>query len=727
MNAQTFSETERLSKIALETGDLDRLEVLLAPWIGEDDRKRSAAENLFLYRTLGTMYKEKGESAEARTAFKQAHSYDARDLESLLYLAEAELSKEGSDSNDGILMDLLIYHRPELKSSQIMRIYKHFGDVKATRDDLKGARECYEKALEARPGEMDLINALLKVSEASGDEAAILKSRQKLLDSMTSAESRAAVMVTIGDDYLNRKNDEKSALSMYEQALAECASSTAANQRILTIAEKAEDWENCLNTLNNLIKFSNDPDEKCKFILKQAWIFKEKLNNTKYAIQLFNDVLDIQPNQFEVFKGIISILQQQDDFIAIEANYERMIKRHVALEPQNVKFLAMLYKSLGDLRLQKFNNVKRAIEAYKAVSDLYPDNVNFHIILAKLYAVSDETLNEAVHENREILRLAPDHLEAVSSLAKCYRRLERFDESLCTYRVLDVLGKNDEEGKQIVARFADTPVPKLAGVLSAEQWKRIIPKTLDMTLVKILRICTPYMSEKFINTLDKYGLKEKEARIDVSDNSIFANALRNSAKALGFAETPNIYRYEKLRGISNAYLEKRAFLVNSNLLKGRTEKEIAFATTKQLMLLRPEYYLIQLGLQAMEIIVKIIFKTIDPSANIQLPPSVEPVKKALEKGLTPVERDNVKKLLAEIVSRKSSLNINLFMESVEDFANRVALLFCDDPAVVNKQLMEEGRPISTRSAKARVGSLLVWALSEDFTALRAELGIALKA
>ena len=727
MNAQTFSETERLSKIALESGDMDRIEILLSPLVGEDDRKRSAAENLFLYRTLGTVYKEKGNSDEARTAYKQAHSYDARDLESLLYLAEDELAKDASSANNGILMALLIYHRPELKPAQIMRIYKHFGDAKAAHDDLKGARECYEKALEARPGEMDLINALLKVSEASGDENAILKSREKLLNSMTSAESRAAVMVTIGDDYLNRKNDEKSALSMYEQALAECASSTAANQRILTIAEKAEDWENCLNTLKNLIKFSNDPDEKCKFILKQAWIFKEKLNNTKRAIQLFNEVLDIQPDQLEVFNGIITLLEQQNDFDSIDKNYVRMIERHIDREPKNVKLLAPLYKRLGDLRIKHFNNVKGAIEAYKAVSDLYPDNVNLHIILAKLYAVSEDTLNEAVHENREILRLAPDHLEAVSALAKCYRRLERFDESLCTYRVLEVLGKNDEEGKQIVARFADTPVPKLSSVLTGDQWKRIVPKTLDMTLVRILSICTPYMSEKFINTLDKYGLKEKEARIDVSDNSIFANALRNSAKALGFAEIPNIYRYEKLRGISNAYLEKRAFLVNSNLLKGRTEKEIAFAATKQLMLLRPEYYLIQLGLQAMEIIVKIIFKTIDPSANIQLPPSTETVKKALEKGLTVAERDTLKKLLADIVSRKTSLNINLFMESVEDFANRVALLLCDDPAVVNRQLMEEGRPISTRSAKARVGSLLVWALSEDFTVLRSELGIALKA
>ena len=65
------------------------------------------------------------------------------------------------------------------------------------------------------------------------------------------------------------------------------------------------------------------------------------------------------------------------------------------------------------------------------------------------------------------------------------------------------------------------------------------------------------------------------------------------------------------------------------------------------------------------------------------------------------------------------------MESVEDFGNRIGLLFCDDPSIIQHLLTEE-KTISTRSAKDRVGSLLLWALSEDYTTLRQKLGISLK-
>ena len=203
----SFSEIKRLSNIALESGDLNRLQTLLLPLLKEEDKTRSACDNLFIYRTLGRVHREHNEMDEAMTAYLQAHSYDPRDLETLTVLAEKELDKEPKEIDSKLLMELLIFHRPSLKSSMVMRIFKKIGDAYAESEDLEKARENYEKALEARPGDMDLINALIKVSEASGDDKAIAKARERMLASISRSESRAAVLVSIGDDYLNRKKD----------------------------------------------------------------------------------------------------------------------------------------------------------------------------------------------------------------------------------------------------------------------------------------------------------------------------------------------------------------------------------------------------------------------------------------------------------------------------------------------------------------------------------------
>ena len=47
-----FSEIERLSRIALEAGDLNKLQGILLPPLREDDRTRAASEKLFIYRTI---------------------------------------------------------------------------------------------------------------------------------------------------------------------------------------------------------------------------------------------------------------------------------------------------------------------------------------------------------------------------------------------------------------------------------------------------------------------------------------------------------------------------------------------------------------------------------------------------------------------------------------------------------------------------------------------------
>ncbi len=206
---KTFSEIERLSKIALEAGDLVKLQNMLLPLLREDDRSRSVSENLFIYRTLGTIYEEQGQHAESLIAYEQAHGYDARDFETLNTLVDAELKKDVTAQDEHKMLELMIFHREMLKPALVTRIFKAMGDARREKGELSQAREFYEKALDVRPGDMDLINAIIQVSEASGDEDAIKAAREKLLDMMTAPESRAAVLVSIGDDYLNRLKDEQ--------------------------------------------------------------------------------------------------------------------------------------------------------------------------------------------------------------------------------------------------------------------------------------------------------------------------------------------------------------------------------------------------------------------------------------------------------------------------------------------------------------------------------------
>lgn len=727
MNGQvSFSEIERQSKIAHEAGDLNRLQGILLPLLREDDRTRSASQNLFIYRTLGAIYDEQGHHEDSLMAYRQAHGYDARDFETLSALSEEAL-KHLDDGHLQHVMELLVFHRNMLKPVTVMKIFKALGDMHAQRGESSQARDCYEKALEERPGDMDLINALLDVSRASGDEGAIKASREKLLDSLSDSASRAAVLVSIGDDYMNAQN-EPQALAMYEEALSECAQSAAALGRILVIAERAQDWERALDALSALVKCSADDDERCKYLLKEAWIFKEKLDNQRRALEIFNEVLDIRPDQLEVFQGIVSMLMAQNNFSGMEENFVRMIDRQRGEASPNPKVMAVLWKNLGELRLKHLRDLRGAAQAYHEASALYPDNVSFHLILAKIYEQLDDMQAQAVHENREILRLAPDKLEAVSALARCYRRMEKYDEALCIYRVLDVLGMSDEAGREIVTKFSEGEIGRINECLNETHWQLVRPKTFDMSIARILQCVVPHISRMFDRGFEYYeGLHEKEAHLDVRQDTVFIRAIRSETKALGFSELPEMYRYGGIRGVKNAYLGSSTFLVNPDILMGRSNSEIAFLTAKAMLLMRPEFYLLGYSdMTAIELLLRAVFKTVCPSLNIELDKNQQRVSRTLERELSSAEHSLLNNLIHEISKRGGSLDVRLFMESVEDYANRIGLLFCDDPSVINKLLtQDDSHGLSRRSVSDRVGSLLVWALSEEYAKLRKMLGLSI--
>lgn len=722
----SFSEVQRLSLVALETGNLARLQTLLVPLLREDDRSRSANENLFIYRTLGIMYEENGQKDESLLAFEQAYSFDKRDFRSLEARVEHELTKEPSEIDTKLLLEFLVFHRSEIKNSVVTRIFRAIGESHRASGDFDAARNCYEKALEARPGDMDIINAILDISKASGDEDAVIKTREKMLATMTSAESRAAILVSIGDDYLNVKKDEQRALETYEEALLECNTSTAALQRILVIAEHKSDWDRCLSACDTLVKVAQESDEKAKYLLKMAAIYEKNLHNSKRAIQLFNDVLDLKPDQLEVFKAILAMLQAEKDFVGMEENYERMIERQRKLSPINTKLLAMLCKNLGDIRLRQFNNIQGAASAYQIASDLFPDKPEFHMYLAKLYAVNDDTLEKAIYENRQLLRLVPSSFEAVKQMAECHFRLNHIDEALNIYRVLAALGNDTPDGQKIIERYQSGEVPAIRFAFTDEQWKLLRPNTLNTGLCKIMAIAMPALCACFTNDLDRFGITKND-RIDLNAPTLFSRSLKNAQVALGFAEIPNAYRWEKKSGIINPFFEMRSFLVHTNMLSGHTEQEIAFATAKALLLMRPEYYFMQLGPNAIELILYTIIKAACPQLNIPLNKDQMRIFKAIEKTLTEDKLDQIAQTIKQMHARGQQIDIGLFVESVEDLANRIGLVFCDDPRVIEKMLAEESSPISKREIKLRLGSLLLWALSDDYANLRKSLGITVSA
>jgi len=719
-----YHEVRDVVETALESGDLARVKDTLEPLTEQDDRTRTASQNLFVYSTLGQLYEEIQMDQEALNAYVKAYEHDNRDRSALIALSRAMFDNPEADQTLTVMTRLLVHHRYSLNAPMVARVYSTIAAHHQATGDLEKARTAYEKALEVTPGDMDLINALLGVAEESGDSEAVQAVRERLLTSLTNPESRAAVLVAIGDDYLEKLDDLPKAVEAYERALAECSTSIPALSRIADLSEQQGEWQRAVRALQTLGEVDHTAEDKVEHLDRAATIYREQMNASALAIQVYNKILDIAPTELDSFKTIARMLMDEEDWEQLEENYVRMIERQKEVRgDQNV--LVVLYRNLGELRLDQLDNPEAAAEAFQAASDLVPDEMQFHETLAELYARNDETLEKAVREHREILRLAPDRLDSVDALATLYRRLERFDDSLCIFRVMDALDRADEEGKRIVERFSTHRAAEVDTVFDDEIWKEFIyPEFLVQDIAEVFALAQPALLELFAHDLEHYDLREKDARFDLESPSFFSKTYKRIVKSLGQRELPAVYIDPSLSTMRNGYLYPPAFLVGKGMLSNREEREIAFVIAKQLTLFRPEFFLTEFGgLKVLEGVLYTIFKTFKPELNVEMSKNMQRIAKHLNKKLPEAARTKLEALISRILEEGTAINLKLYIEAAEDAANRAGFIFCDDLPTVRSLLSEEEKPLGNRDVGNRFGSLLMWAISEEYMELRRRLGV----
>ena len=79
-------------------------------------------------------------------------------------------------------------------------------------------------------------------------------------------------------------------------------------------------------------------------------------------------------------------------------------------------------------------------------------------------------------------------------------------------------------------------------------------------------------------------------------------------------------------------------------------------------------------------------------------------------------------LINKMVDDELSIDMNLLVEAMEETANRVALLCCDDLSVV-KEGLDEVESESNRSIDEKITSLMQWMLTDSYREMREELSL----
>ncbi len=710
---------------------------------GQPDSGRKLAENLYLHLACGQLAARLGDSSGARTSLSRAFELDPRDASVLL--SYGQLLDRATEPALALKVDrnLLLHHRRSLDEKALSAVFRRVGQAHRAQGDVQRARASFEQALDARSDDQEALDLLLEILVDEGDAEQVLKIRQRLLDQMRDPKTRAILRIRMGDDYRSL-GDNDQAIEQYEMALAEHPNSTAL-KRIARISAETGQWRAAADAYTRMVAHLRTDADRSQALLEAASIFHHHLGSWEQAARYYEQALEATPDQLDILTELVSLLAAGERWQELRGVYERMIERSsLRAEPPRA-LLAVLWRKLGELLRQHLHETADALSAFATASDLSPDDMGLHELLADLYQDSDDDgdRRRAIHHNRQLLNHALDAdqdaggateggalnadgaLNAVERLGMAHLHLKELDQALCAFRVLSYAGQANDPIQSFVDSNSSQILKPLKGKLDAAFFKRcLLTESYDPMLGEVFSLVCDAFNKLLDHDPEHYALSNKD-RVDRKDGLMFTKIFKDITHTLGIESPPAVYHKKGVEGMFNASLHPVGFIVGDDILSGCSEKEISFVIAKQLALSRPESFLFQTRtLKDMGVFFHIILKVLNPNHNITLNKDMERLAASVRK-LKPEDLQRLGVVIAEM-SQRGQINIGAHQQSYEDAANRCGLLFCDDLATCRSMLAREPHPVNpNRDVESRMQPLVRWTLTPAYQVLRQDLGISI--
>lgn len=426
-DSETVATT--LGKLLVFTKDYDRAEVIYK------DKLSRHPDVFSSYSNLASLYNIKGDKVKATQILRDGVANDVTNVDRQITLAKYIRSIDGDEAAIKELHALIS------ANDTLGKLRIALGGLLIAGNDIDGAKKVFEQAIVDFP------------------------------EDATGIESRTALAAI----YLS-EDDAAKAKTILEEAIAVSPNDSKVNMLVAKLALKDEDYDNAIIALRIVIKESPE-NLDAYFLLSAAYTKQDKAEQAKSIINTAYENNRANPEvllKLSKYYASIQDLEKSekiiDDFLSInDSNYEALSIKVVYLNKakkfdeakkvaeylitkfpnksngyvQSVQYLAndkktdeaislleegygkvdnnrLILKMLTSLQVS-LGQVDMAEERLKNEIQAAPDDVELHILLAKLYFVKKD-MDKAESKFKEILQMQPDNAEAYLLLTGIYNQ-----------------------------------------------------------------------------------------------------------------------------------------------------------------------------------------------------------------------------------------------------------------------------------------------------------------
>lgn len=343
-------------------------------------------------------------------------------------------------------------------------LHKEIG--RAWRDRLSDpfqAQGAFEKVLEEEPEDreaLEALRALYRENEAYEPLVGVIE-RLIVLGGYDEAEV-TALWRELAEIKTTVLPEPKDAIHAWQNVLEHVPADPEAIEALETLYEAEGLWQPCVDILQRKVTLLEDVDDKVEALLRAARIQQENLADARAAAQTYEQILTLQPTNYDASAAVEKIYEGQEDYQALADLLQRRVQtiEDAADKVFNLQNLARLYEEKLQSTEGAFDMLYQALQVeptepqtlfeiervtsqagmWEELSGIYaeviPQLQEPHLVVeyltrwAVLLRDRLQRPGEAIERFRQVLEHDPEHEETLRALVALYEREERWEDMI---------------------------------------------------------------------------------------------------------------------------------------------------------------------------------------------------------------------------------------------------------------------------------------------------------
>ncbi len=697
-----------------------------------------------LFQRAGWAAQMLGDHERARANYRNAHGEDPTYLPALLRWAALALSEKWWQ--DVIIAVPAVLARPDagLTREENLEYLEGLGEAHLAMGEAAAAADAFTRGLALasdHPGCREgLARAHARLAGA-GPEAArgIIEQQRLLAQGAGTPEERFEILAGIATRERDDLGDLRASLNTYFEMLAIKPDDPVTLHEVFEIYTAAREWARAVEILERLVKVETGKT-RARYLVAMGNILNYELRVQERAIEVYNLVLDEDPDDERSFARIERILTAQNNWRELARNYRRMIKRlGDAPPPEKRGQLGGLWRKLGDVCRKRLHERDAAVAAYEECLRIAPEDRRCREILADTYEVlGPPKLSQAIKTREGLLDEPVDFEEMakqIRALARMFGKHQMYDRLHCTSAALVGMGQAIPQEQAFYERTVAPELPRTRAVLAEPMWQRFVTSPRqDWCVSHVLAAVSTGVVMARAKDAVSLGLNPAQRADLATDRSSVGQIISYACRLLGVPLPPVYVAPDSdgqldLRIVLEGQQVVPSLLLGRNLLAGRSEKELAFYVARRVVRMRADQFLlwpeVVPSLDELRVIVAAAVKVARPEVDLPAtdPGSVRKYAAFLQRSVPPTAFTSASAAIEQIATDPSRVDVVAWSAGANQTADRAGLLLCGDVVSGIREVLRAAEA-QGGDAELAVKDMVRWSVSSDYLDLREQLGLA---